>query len=154
MKKLAIVIVTSLLASCATNRQSIMGLSMGLGLAGGIVESARAPTGENKENHFLLGAAVLGLVGAAAGLYIFDEQKAHEQTKQSLSLTTAKLMSCNEGEAKSKKARDDLNNGADLPLTLKTMLQNGSGKFSKIDRWIDSGSGELIHQDQKIEVTH
>lgn len=142
-------------AGCATNRKSTLAL-MGAGLiAGGTVGAVTRPEGEEMLPHALLWGGITAAACGAAGLFLFDEEKAHDETKE----RAAKL------ESEIKKFKEELNpkivsqsTGVfekPVPAPFDKLIKQGAWKIYKMDRWIAEGedNNRIIHQDKMIEVT-
>lgn len=147
MRKLLCLMIGSLLLSgCATNQKSRLASTGVAVAAGATIGAAFAPDDERPEMHALYWGGIIGVIGAIAANYYFDDNKdmnvmqlENEKLKSQLDFFqsgTATLLKETTGPADKK------------------YFQNGKAriKLYKIDQWVDEGPNKKYHRDQMIEI--
>jgi len=145
--QLAIISLLSLTACAGTPREKTLSLMLS-GVAAGAAYGASRPE-MKRENAFIFGGS-LGVLGAATGLFLFNDDG--EALKVKLERDLLKL----EMEKKSKGTlikELPATFSAKIPKQYLPLVRPGSWRVMEVDQWVEDGENRLIHQDKVMELT-
>jgi hypothetical protein len=117
------------------------------GVAAGAAYGATRPE-MKRENAFIFGGS-LGLLGAATGLFLFNDDE--EVAKIKLERDILKL----DLEKKSKGTlikELPATFSAKIPKQYLPLVRPGSWRVMEVDEWVEDGENRLIHQDKIMEL--
>ncbi|UOF02638.1 hypothetical protein [Bdellovibrio reynosensis] len=137
----------SLLCGCATNQKSRIATTVAGFAVGAAIGAGTAPEDERTELHAMYWGGLLGLAGAVASNFYFNDERDLEVMRLENEKMKAQLDFFQNGPATLLK---DTTGTAD-----KKFFQSGKAriKLYKIDQWVDEGPNKKYHRDQMIEIT-
>jgi len=152
--KIALLIFVVFVSGCATmkNRTKTLYATAGAVAVGGVTGAIMAPDNESALLHGLLWGGVAGTITGIVSLFVFDSENDLVELRGKNDKLLEEIASFNRENAPTVEAENEINFGKPLPNGLKDILKPGRWRLYKLDRWIDAGENQLLHQDKMIEI--
>jgi hypothetical protein len=145
-KQLAFISLLSLTACTGTPREKTLSLMLS-GVAAGAAYGATRPE-MKRENAFIFGGS-LGVLGAATGFFLFNDDEEVLKVKAERDLLKLEI----EKKSKGTLIKElPATFSAKIPKQYLPLVRPGSWRVMEIDQWVEDGENRLIHQDKIMEL--
>lgn len=138
-----------------SNRTKTIISMVSVGIVVGTVAANFAPKDENRLFHGLSWGGGSAALTGVVGMYVFDDQKVHDELERKL-LVTKRELDAFRGESESSAQQVELVNepglSRELPQEYKGLVKPGGWSVYKINSWVSQGENSLVHQDKVIRI--